>query len=78
MGLFALSLANLIAFIVTLFIYESAQSAFIILGVGIVLIYLGVQFSLFSTRNFELHVAWYIADGIIILAIALALLISLS
>jgi hypothetical protein len=78
LGLAALTIVNLIAFIVLLFIYKSTEADFVLIGAGVVFLFLAIQFSLYSTKDYELHVAWYIIDGVIILGVALALLIALA
>lgn len=78
LAIFGVAFINLIAFIVTVLLYESAITAFVIIGVGVVLLYFGVQFSVYNIQNYELHTAWYVIDGIFLVGISLGFLIALA
>jgi hypothetical protein len=58
--------------------FSSPKSAIVIVGAVAVSIFMAIQFAIYSLNNYELHVAWYIIDIVICVAISFALLILLG
>lgn len=78
MGLLAIMFVNHITFITLMYVFESVLLASVIVFGSAFVVYMALQFSLYSMNGYKLSKVWYIIDTVLIVIFSVGLLISLG